>query len=252
MKKINILFALLSLVTASLPLAAQQRYADIKAGFYDFADTIVVGNGNALELLPSITNLGADTVMASDTIFVFGNAIGVPESNPMPLPLSGGIIPSYISLITFQGYEYLTNNRLASSDSTFELCFGAYPRNGFDPQASIPLKDTLLGNNKKCIQVTFKGKTVGIEDQGQNIPTQVKIYPNPAYDRVSIEWTAIAGNTTIRLLDLGGRPLKTTHLGKANTGKQKTSLELTGLAPGLYIIEIQNGHRKLNQKLSIK
>lgn len=62
------------------------------------------------------------------------------------------------------------------------------------------------------------------------------IYPNPATDRINIRWAdAVQGEGVVRLWDVTGRLAMSAPV---SAGANNTSLEVAGLTPGLYFVEV--------------
>ena len=75
------------------------------------------------------------------------------------------------------------------------------------------------------------------------------LYPNPAHNWVNIRVEATTGRgMMVRLLDLHGRPVRQKQLGSLAGGR----LELAGVPPGTYIIEVGNGHAPARKMLVVE
>ena len=75
----------------------------------------------------------------------------------------------------------------------------------------------------------------GIKDNP--LPTQVKIYPNPATDMVNLELPdGITGEVEIDLVNTSGQKL----LQLKKTGNRQFSADVCRLSPGIYFIKINN------------
>jgi hypothetical protein len=251
MKKVLMsVFLLASFICAGISSFAQQRFADLHAGFSALNDTVVIANGSFEPLIPVIFNLGPDTVQVTDTLFIFGNVIGAPESAPQAY--SPILMPpsSFATAIHLPGNDYLVNNITSGTDSTFEICFGVYTRNIFDPLSNPPVIDTITGNNKKCVQVTYKGKPLGIAGQEDKLSENLlKLSPNPALNQVDILVTAVAGHMTARIIDYYGRTVGAYESGKVHAGTQKIHFDISGLSPGIYFVEVRNAANRMIRKL---
>ena len=82
---------------------------------------------------------------------------------------------------------------------------------------------------------------------GSEIENMISIYPNPAYDIVNVSIPEILTNTSINIIDESGR----TVISKKATSNFNT-IDLSQLAPGMYIIEIKDNLSSTKQKLIIK
>lgn len=77
------------------------------------------------------------------------------------------------------------------------------------------------------------------------VQQRLKVYPNPAQDRLSIEGNLPeVGPVSLRLMDLQGRVLAT-HVLRHGGGLFHTELDLKalGLAAGMYGLEVRSGKR---------
>lgn len=84
-----------------------------------------------------------------------------------------------------------------------------------------------------------------------NIPTvhtiglnSVKLFPNPVYDEANMVLNAaIAGKGELRVYDLNGRLVMTRNLGHIAEGEHTYSIDCTGMAKGMYLINVTiSGH----------
>lgn len=65
---------------------------------------------------------------------------------------------------------------------------------------------------------------------------EVSLYPNPAGDVVNITYNSTAGIRTIIVTDMAGRAVSSV----ATTGEGNDTLDMTGIATGLYIVRLVN------------
>ena len=83
-----------------------------------------------------------------------------------------------------------------------------------------------------------------------HLQAELKIFPNPAHGRATIQLPAVPGaaTATLTILDALGRTLRT-QTAATNT---KADLDLTGLAPGLYAVRVAAGGNTATQKLVVE
>jgi uncharacterized delta-60 repeat protein len=84
---------------------------------------------------------------------------------------------------------------------------------------------------------------VGIEEASSE-DWIVNLYPNPVSNQLSVDLSKAPGNLGITVADMTGRTVLLTRLNGA-----KNKLDLTGILPGLYIVQITDG--KLSRTLKI-
>jgi hypothetical protein len=80
----------------------------------------------------------------------------------------------------------------------------------------------------------------------------LEIYPNPARDRLflSLGFTR-AGNASFRLLDMSGKVAFEMNLGEFQVGTYSRSLELPGMANGIYLYDIALGAARFRGKIVV-
>jgi hypothetical protein len=80
-----------------------------------------------------------------------------------------------------------------------------------------------------------------------NISDNFELFPNPAGDLVTIILPELANNANIEILDISGKIVKT-----STTSVPQTTLDLTELTEGLYLVKIVSGENTLVRKLIVK
>ncbi|MDO6431738.1 T9SS type A sorting domain-containing protein [Flavitalea sp. BT771] len=85
---------------------------------------------------------------------------------------------------------------------------------------------------------------------GSNSLYGLNLFPNPAHGLVTIQHPAVTGGTAqIQLLDLSGRVLRTI---KVAPGSAQITLNLDGLAAGIYQVQWSDGSHKVSCPLLVK
>ncbi len=65
------------------------------------------------------------------------------------------------------------------------------------------------------------------------------VYPNPAEDLVTLTFVT-TGTIQLRVLDMAGRVIKDTNLGRFGAGTKQVALDLAGFAPGAYTVQVSS------------
>lgn len=91
---------------------------------------------------------------------------------------------------------------------------------------------------------------VAVEDY--NGLEDLNVYPNPATDQVSIDFSLQeAGNVNVRLMDMTGKTLRQGLYG-GEQGANRINFGLGNVAKGLYLLEISNDNGKSVRKLTVQ
>lgn len=91
-----------------------------------------------------------------------------------------------------------------------------------------------------------KGWGVGVEDKF--ITNLFDVYPNPANGDVNVAANIASSNDTkVRILDLNGRVVAEQTMDETFN----TNIDVAGLNPGLYMVEVSNGVVTTTQKLQV-
>lgn len=120
----------------------------------------------------------------------------------------------------------------------------AFSGNNFSTFGEDNLKELYVAavNNGKIYKITTS--TLGTQE---NVFNGVRIYPNPASERVFVEGIR-SENTTIKLISTEGK------IGIDNVKlDSENSFDITGIIPGVYYLNIKSGDfKEYSQKLIIK
>jgi len=202
-----------------------------------------------------ITNIKADTAEFSDGSFRFdyyNNTLCKWKVES----LSGSPLTIFFSKFdTEEEKDFLTIYDLVSGDTLAFLSGHYLPGSLPDSVTSPSGKMFILFLSNSSVtadgwEIYYPRRpNIGIPDPA--VFSQVKIFPNPATSRVSLEFNA-AGNSivTVALLGLDGRPVRTQE-SLSRPGKNIQSLDISGIQPGIYFIRIQAQGSPVVQKLLI-
>jgi hypothetical protein len=97
---------------------------------------------------------------------------------------------------------------------------------------------------------TFTDKNATDVNETAPIPSQLKIYPDPAKDYVSLEYNGCGQPASISIEDLTGRCLKSIQCGNVSSN-QSIQFSTADMKPGLYLVKLQNGVNTTIQKLMV-
>ena len=102
---------------------------------------------------------------------------------------------------------------------------------------------TITDNNGCSLATTFQiNSTAGLETQALSA---WKLYPNPAHEWVSLDFTGTAVES-FEIIDLTGKTVW-----KQNVATEKVQIELTDFAAGTYFVKAQIGTEIEMKKLTV-
>ena len=156
------------------------------------------------------------------------------------------------------GTLYLNTGELYCTDANNFDCLGAYGLNesdatviwtcGTDDKPAIDSDDT---TNDDLSKQSAKLENNNSLNNIDNIPVEMKIYPNPSNGLVNISLnTTYEGDQTIRILDLSGRTITEVRFTKAQN--QVFQMDLSDLPDGLYLIEYSNANILNVEKVMVR
>lgn len=97
----------------------------------------------------------------------------------------------------------------------------------------------------------IQGPTTGVEN---NLFSALSIYPNPVHSSLLIKGRAVSSSNdlTIRIVDQLGRSIKFTGVSNEYNGIIDTSIDMTGVEKGLYILQITDGVRSTSERIMVE
>ncbi|QNR25793.1 PKD domain-containing protein [Croceimicrobium hydrocarbonivorans] len=111
-----------------------------------------------------------------------------------------------------------------------------------------------VNDTTDCYSVAMDSTTIevniGLEENP--LQTSLAVYPNPASDYINVEFDVLnSANAKIRLLDAQGRALSESNE-RAQGDQFRYRLDVSQLASGVYILEIESGDRTAQERISIR
>ncbi len=140
----------------------------------------------------------------------------------------------------------LSENGSRTTGTTGEVYYLPNANSSYSYIISVPwVGDDITGS----INVTEEDMTVIIEVDGnefveENGDENIRVYPNPANDYITIDATS---SYLLGIYDMSGRVLLQQ---KVNSGTNLISTE--DLNSGIYIIRIENGKKRYNSKIAVR
>ncbi len=105
------------------------------------------------------------------------------------------------------------------------------------------------GNNtyKTWVAEITGGATVGIDDVG--VPMETKIFPNPVYDMINIEFEVeVPEMTSISIIDVNGAVVKELYQDVPKQGLNRLRFNKDALSAGTYVISIQTESKEIKNE----
>jgi subtilisin family serine protease len=106
--------------------------------------------------------------------------------------------------------------------------------------------DNLLGYGIPNFREALYGEILSVEENGEIIPW--KVFPNPMEGNKLTIYFGSSLSAEFSLIDLNGKTLQNQSLSR-NTAKDPYELQLEGIRPGMYIVQMQDGKLIKQQKL---
>ncbi len=117
---------------------------------------------------------------------------------------------------------------------------------GLNLLTNSPLYVTSTKQNYKPYQgfVVIGDGTVALESLEVS---NLKIYPNPANDMITVKFDAVSSFSSIEILDLNGKLLNTVNVNVSGIIQEQISLE--SLNQGIYILKVINGDKISTERI---
>lgn len=106
-------------------------------------------------------------------------------------------------------------------------------------------------SNPRFVEVESDGDFVALFQKAAAIRQPeafgLTLYPNPASDRVVVDWTSGAAVLSLQLLSLDGRVLREWDV----TTPAPIALSLEGVAPGIYLLSVKSDESLISHKIVV-
>jgi hypothetical protein len=218
------------LCAAFTQVNAQQRTCDMQVTLLEPAPSAVINANAQYNLRVNIVNNGPDTLFTGDTLYY--NKPTQPLFTYSPYILTQPIAPNDNVNLTLETLHNVNTNQ---QDETMDY----YVYVVSNPLNNGAFIDTTNDANNYDVNtnVTFKaGQPTAVHDVEKN-KNSLKIYPNPAGAQISFNIDASNTALTATISDISGRKVVSrTFNPKANV---EHSVDVFGLLPGIYIVQLQ-------------
>ncbi|WP_118974073.1 T9SS type A sorting domain-containing protein [Taibaiella koreensis] len=234
MKSGNLLCTALLLLAGAGSVQAQPKKCDMSITLMTPAEGAVINAYATFNITVKIDNIGPDDLAAGDTVWY--NTPSMPYAQLKPFLLQQAILSGGSATLILATSTNVTNN---PGDVTEPYCVRVVSN---PSNTGTFIDTTVTNNNSSCNNVTFKALPASGINEADAAKTRLTLYPNPARNTVQIAWAGTAADRpVISLSDLSGRQLAVKGTGQALSGKEKLSLDISALQPGMYLVTIYNG-----------
>ncbi|MFR9164906.1 MAG: T9SS type A sorting domain-containing protein [Dysgonomonas sp.] len=119
-------------------------------------------------------------------------------------------------------------------DFAFDYAGNLYALSNSGKQISVWAMPTAENN---CVVPAKKSMVLKRDDTGiESVQNQVaKVYPNPVTNYLTVELTEVIN--TVAVYDIAGKLINN----NTNIGSNSTTVDFTSLAPGIYLVKVNNG-----------
>jgi hypothetical protein len=218
------------LFAAFTQVNAQQRTCDMQVTLLEPAPSAVINAFAQYNLRVNIVNNGPDTLFTGDTLYY--NKPTQPLFTYNPYILTQPIVPNGSVNLTL---ETLNNVNTNQQDETMDYYVYVVSK----PLNNGAFIDTTndANNYDANANVTFKaGQPTAINDLEKSKNT-LRLFPNPAGSQIS--FNIDASNTALAAIisDISGRKVMSSTFNQKT--KTEHQLDVSGLLPGMYIVQLQ-------------
>jgi len=151
------------------------------------------------------------------------------------------------ALITFTG-EFLYVSEAGAEYQWIDCANGNTPIAGETGETFTPATNgsyAVIVYKSGCIDTSDCTTVTGLNIAGATPMAGIRIYPNPASDILSINTGSLPVDQ-ILIRDITGKVLRRI----LPTGPT-TTIDISGMATGIYLLEVMSGHERYTSKVSI-
>lgn len=137
--------------------------------------------------------------------------------------VAGSTITAGLSGVQYQWIDCGNGNQ-AITGATFQSYMATAPGS-----YAVVVSNGSCADTSSCRTIT----TIGLEEYGS---TEVKVYPNPANESITISFTGQQNGQHVRVLDMSGKCIAT-----YDAAAQQLTVDVADFASGMYLIECTQG-----------
>ena len=169
----------------------------------------------------------------------YGNFRGVPVTSIIQQTKD-------IPQMTYIGHNGISEERYVfpRTKYPYAIYIGTYGRGVFMDSTYVTRHENEVVDSEYYIGIPI------VKSIGNN---SMKLYPNPAVERVNVELNIQEpGNASLYVYDLTGKMVRSENLGKLGEGEYTRTLSLQGLPQGMYLVNVLVGKRAVASKLIVR
>lgn len=162
-------------------------------------------------------------------------------------PTNNDRMPDVIIQGTPGSYVYLRVWGYAGSTGTFSICVTTL-YNLYDGNADVTIGDNTEDAGNREGEANSAINNGGENTTKTEVPS-LRIFPVPAQDEINVSATlAFEGDVHIRILNLAGQVVKEEALPYASPGNLETTLDISSLPSGTYLLRFQADGQETTSK----
>ena len=241
-KNMNKVYTLLAAALLIAGTASAQKKVNIKFQITSPANGSTVTWGTPLNQMVVGTILGPGTLAATDTIFMHDPFNTAPGNT---WPYTGRTKGVNDTVHFMKTYNPTTGN----GNGTRDYCVWGFVRSGANTTNDSSASSS---PSRTCNTFTATGG-VGVSNLNfiteQSTTENISVFPNPATGIVKLDFKAKNSSAvSARIIDIAGREVMSVNMGKAYVGQSNFQMDMSSLAPGVYVVEIrQEGIRAIGR-----
>ncbi|MCX6294609.1 MAG: T9SS type A sorting domain-containing protein [Bacteroidetes bacterium] len=219
----------------SNPIGAIQYYTYMNCNWLDGTPLMYGGNGH-------LTGTVSNYIFPwnSDPLW-FGTG-GIPQSN-WDQTAAGSVLADIRGV---GSYSPFTMQPGSSTEIDLAYVFGRdYVNPGNLPGVAImktridSIRSFYYNNLTPCGQLLFASVPIQVISNNNSL----SIYPNPAKENITINFTSSSKNVSVRIYDATGRLVKNIHIQSG-----ENSINISELENGLYLLNLQDGNNSVTKR----